>query len=302
MKAGLGTAPVAETLIAWARTADFLELTKPRITLMVLVTTLVGFYLGLKGSVPLALLSNTLLGTALVAGGASAFNMYVERHFDAMMKRTVARPLPAGRLQAREALLFALIITIAGVAYLFAFVNTLTALVATVTFASYLFLYTPLKRRTWLCTLVGAVPGALPAAMGWTAITGRLSLGAWILFAIVFLWQLPHFYAIGWIYREDYARAGYPMLSVIDSNGARTSRQAGLYILLLMLVTAVPTIIGLAGLVYLVGALILGMIFLAYGLLFARSRDCTSARRLFMASIGYLPILLILLVADKIVP
>lgn len=301
MKADFGTAPVAETLIAWARTADFLELTKPRITLMVLVTTLVGFYLGLKGSVPLALLSNTLLGTALVAGGASAFNMYVERDFDAMMKRTVARPLPAGRLQAREALLFALIITIAGVVYLFAFVNALTGLVATLTFASYLFVYTPLKRRTWLCTLVGAIPGALPAAMGWTAITGRLSLGAWILFAIVFLWQLPHFYAIGWIYREEYARAGFPMLPVIDSNGARTSRQAGLYILLLILVTAVPTIIGLAGLVYLVGALILGAIFLAYGLWFARLRDCTSARRLFMASIGYLPILLILLVADKII-
>ncbi len=301
MKAGFGTAPVAETLIAWARTADFLELTKPRITLMVLLTTLVGFYLGVAGSVPLALLSNTLLGTALVAGGASAFNMYVERQFDAMMKRTVTRPLPAGRLHAGEALVFALTITIAGVIYLLAFVNSLTALVAAVTFASYLFLYTPLKRRTWLCTLVGAVPGALPAAMGWTAITGHLSLGAWILFAIVFLWQLPHFYSIGWIYREDYARAGYPMLSVIDSKGARTSRQASLYIFLLILVTALPTIIRLAGFVYLAGAMVLGAIFLAYGLWFARSRDCASARRLFMVSIGYLPILLTLLVADKIV-
>ncbi len=269
---------------------------------MVLVTTLVGFYLGLRGSVPLGLLGHTMLGTALVAGGASAFNMYIERHFDALMKRTDSRPLPAGRLQAGEARTFALIITVAGVIYLFTFVNALTSLVAAVTLASYLFLYTPLKRRTWLCTLVGAVPGALPAAMGWTAITGRFSPGAWILFAIVFFWQLPHFYAIGWIYREDYARAGYPMLAVIDSDGSRTGRQTRLYIVLLTLVTVVPAATGLAGFVYLIGALFLGGVFLAYGFWFARLRDRASARNLFMVSIGYLPILLTLLMADKIAP
>ncbi|HYK90207.1 MAG TPA: heme o synthase, partial [Acidobacteriota bacterium] len=290
------------TLIAWARTADFLELTKPRITLMVLVTTLVGFYLGLRGSVPLVLLGHTLLGTALVASGASAFNMYLERHFDSLMKRTHNRPLPAGRLQAGEALAFAVTITVAGGIYLLAFVNVLTSLVAAITLLSYLFVYTPLKRRTWLCTLVGAVPGGLPAAMAWTAITGHLSLGAWIVFGIVFFWQLPHFYAIGWIYREDYARAGYPLLAVVDSSGSRTSRQSDVYIVLLILVTVMPVMAGLAGFVYLVGALALGIAFLACGVWFTRSRDRASARRLFMASILYLPILLALLMADKIAP
>jgi protoheme IX farnesyltransferase len=302
VKAGLQSAPAAESLIAWARTADFLELTKPRITLMVLVTTLVGFYLGLNGRVPLLLLAHTMLGTALVAGGASAFNMYVERHLDALMKRTVARPLPAGRLQAGEALVFALATTVTGVVYLIFFVNILTGLIAAITLSSYLFLYTPLKRRTWLCTLVGAVPGALPAAMGWTAVTGRFSPGACVLFAIVFLWQLPHFYAIGWIYREDYAKAGFPMLAVIDTSGSRTSRQASVFIVLLILVTVIPVMIGLAGWIYLGGALALGFLFLLYGFGFARLRDRISARRLFMASIYYLPVLLALLIFDKVVP
>lgn len=300
MKAGLGTASGADILAAWARTTDFLELTKPRITLFVLSTTLVGFYLGLKGGVHLVLLGHTMLGTALVAGGASAFNMYFERRLDALMKRTVSRPLPAGRLQSGEALAFALTITIAGVIYLLAFVNALTSLVATISLLSYLFLYTPLKKRTWLCTLVGAVPGALPAAMGWTAITGHLSLGAWILFAIVFFWQLPHFYAIGWMYRQDYARAGFPMLAVIDSSGSRTSRQANLYIALLVLATVAPSLIGLAGLVYLAGALALGTLFLAFGLGFARMHNGVSARRLFLASVCYLPMLFALLMVDKI--
>jgi protoheme IX farnesyltransferase len=302
VKVGLETAPATASLISWARTADFLELTKPRITLLVLVTTLVGFYVGFKGSVPLMLLGHTVVGTALVAGGASAFNMYLERHLDALMERTVSRPLPTGRVRSGEALAFALSISVAGVVYLFAFVNALTSLVSAVTFVSYLFLYTPLKRHTWLCTLAGAVPGALPAAMGWTAVTGHLSLGAWVLVAIVFFWQFPHFYAIGWIYREDYARAGFLMLAVIDSSGSRTSRQAGMYIVLLILVTVVPSIIGLAGLVYLVGALALGLLFLAYAFWFARLRDRVSARRLFVASICYLPILLALLMVDKVAP
>jgi protoheme IX farnesyltransferase len=294
--------PAPEALIEWARAADFLELTKPRITLMVLLTTLVGFYLGLKGTVPWLLLAHTLLGTALVASGASAFNMYVERNIDALMKRTVSRPLPAGRLQSGEALVFALVITVAGVVYLFVLVNILTGFVAAVTFASYLFLYTPLKRRTWLCTLVGAVPGALPAAMGWTATTGDLSPAAWVLFGIVFLWQLPHFYAIGWMYREDYAKAGFPMLSVIDASGGRTSRQASIFIVLLILVTVIPVWIGLAGWIYLCGALALGVLFLASAFGFVRLRDRLSARRLFMASIYYLPMLLALLMVDKVAP
>ena len=302
MRAGLRTAAAEHGVVARSRTTDFLELTKPRITLMVVATTFVGFYLGLKGKVPLALFCHTLLGTALVASGASAFNMYFERHLDGLMRRTNERPLPAGRVQPVEAIAFALFITVAGVLYLFVCVNHLTSLVAAVTFVGYLFLYTPLKRRTWLCTLVGAVPGALPAAMGWTAITGRLSWDAWILFAIVFFWQLPHFYAIGWMYREDYARAGFPMLAVVDSNGSRTSRQTNLYIVLLVLVTVVPSAIGLAGLVYLAGALMLGALFLARGFQFARLRDAVSAKRLFLASVCYLPILLTLLVVDKAAP
>ncbi len=302
MKAVPKTIPVAELLIAWARTTDFLELTKPRITLLVVFTTLAGFYLGLRGGVPPILLGNTLLGTALVAGGASAFNMFFERRFDALMRRTLDRPLPAGRLQSGEAFIFALVITTLGVVYLAISVNLLTSLVSAITLVSYLFLYTPLKRRTWLCTLVGAVPGALPAAMGWTAITGHLAPGAWVLFAIVFLWQLPHFYAIGWIYREDFARGGFPILAVIDSNGSRTGRQASIYIILLVAVTALPSIIGLAGSVYLAGALALGGLFLASGFWFFRARDGVSARRLFVMSVCYLPVLLTLLMIDKIAP
>jgi protoheme IX farnesyltransferase len=290
------------TVSSWARTSDFLELTKPRITLLVLTTTLVGFYVGQSGSVPLLLLGHTLLGTALVAGGASAFNMYLERHLDALMKRTSGRPLPSGRLHSREAYLFATAISCAGTLYLYAFVNPLTSQVSAVTFASYLFLYTPLKRRTWLCTLIGAAPGALPAVMGWTAGTGRLAPGAFVLFAIVFLWQLPHFYAIGWMYREDYARAGFPMLAVIDAGGSRTSRQAILYIVSLVLVTVIPTLMGMTGLVYLSGALLLGILFLVYGLTFSRLRNRISAKRLFLASICYLPVLLALMMADKLGP
>ncbi len=302
MKAGPGTASIADNLIVWARGADFLELTKPRITLMVLVTTLVGFYAGLNGEAPLLLLANTLFGTALVAGGASALNMYFERHFDALMKRTADRPLPSGRLQPREALAFASTISIAGVSYLFAAVNALTGALATVTFLSYLFLYTPLKRRTWLCTMVGAIPGALPVAIGWAAITGRLSPGAWVLFAIVYLWQLPHFYAIAWIYREDYARGGFPMLAVVDSTGSRSGRQAVLYTVILILASILPSALGMSGRVYLAGALALGAGFLACGLRFARRQDNGSARRLFLASICYLPIILALLMIDKISP
>jgi protoheme IX farnesyltransferase len=283
-----------------ARIADFLELTKPRITLLVLATTVVGFYLGTRAPIPVLLLWHTLLGTALVAGGASALNMWYERRQDSLMLRTVRRPLPAGRLSAREAVVFALAISSAGILYLLVWVNPLTSLLAALTLLGYLFVYTPLKSRTWLCTLVGAVPGAIPPMLGWTAVTNGLSLGAWVLFAIVFLWQLPHFYAIGWMYREDYARAGFPMLPVIDASGRRTSWQASLFILALILVTMIPALAGLAGYYYLAGALASGLCFLCYGVLFARVRDFVAARRLFVISVFYLPILMTLLVADKI--
>lgn len=283
-----------------ATTSDFLELTKPRLISLVLFTTLVGFCCGVAGEIPLLLLLHTMAGTSLMAGGASAFNMYVERELDALMKRTALRPLAAGRLKSAHALLFALAISIGGFIYLFFFVNHLTSLLSAIIFAGYLFLYTPLKSRTWWCTFAGAVPGALPIVMGWAGATDSLSWEAWIFFAIIFLWQLPHFYSIGWMYREDYARAGLPVLSVIDWSGKRTGRQAIVFISVLIIFTLLPYRTGLAGLSYLAGALILGAVFLAFGIHFARLRDRLSARRLFIASSVYLPALLILLMIDRL--
>jgi protoheme IX farnesyltransferase len=294
-----GVASISAPRLAWARTSDFLELTKPRLTSLVLFTTLAGFCTGTQGSIPMGLLFHVLMGTALMAGGASAFNMYAERELDARMKRTALRPLAAGRLKLRQALLFALGISVAGEVYLYVFVNHLTSLLSAIIFASYLFLYTPLKTKTWLCTPAGAVPGALPIVMGWAGAHGSLSSGAWVLFAIVFFWQLPHFYSIGWMHREDYARAGLPVLSVIDLSGQRTGHQATLFIAVLIACTLLPACIGLAGPAYLVGAAALGSAFLAFGIHFARLRNRLSAQRLFVVSALYLPALLILLLLDK---
>lgn len=302
MKAGINTVQAQAPPASRARTADFLELTKPRITFLVVITTLAAFYLGTSGTVPLLPLCHALLGTALVASGASAFNMYLERNLDALMRRTTDRPLPSGRVQSGEALIFAVIVSSAGMIYLFVFVNHLTSLLSALTFLSYLFLYTPLKTRTWLSTVIGAVPGALPVTMGWAAATSGLSIGAWVLFGILFLWQLPHFYAIGWMYREDYARAGFPMLPVIDLTGFRTARQVNLYLLALLALTALPARIGLVGPLYLAGAIILGILFFIYGAIFSRKRDRRSAHNLFLASILYLPVLLTLLIVDKVKP
>jgi protoheme IX farnesyltransferase len=282
-------------------TFDFLKLTKPTITLLVLATTFAGFLTGSRGTISLPLLIHTLVGTAFVAGGASAFNMYIERAVDALMHRTALRPLASGRLQSGPVLVFALVISVAGFVYLFVFVNHITSLLSAIIFAGYVFLYTPLKTRTWLCTLVGAVPGALPIVMGWTAATASISLNAGVLFAIVFLWQLPHFYSIGWIYREDYARAGLPMLAVIDLDGQRSGRQAVLFISALIVITFIPSMIGITGLIYVTGTALLGFIFLAYGIRFARLRNVHSARRLFVASALYLPVILSLLVVDSFV-
>jgi len=295
-----GAGAVSASRPAWARTSDFLALTKPRLTSLVLFTALVGFCAGVRGSVPLLLLLHTLAGTALMAGGASACNMYTERGIDARMRRTSLRPLPAGRLKSGPALSFALGISAAGFVYLFAFVNRLTSLIAALVFLGYLFLYTPLKTRTWLCTFAGAIPGALPIVMGWAGARGSLSLGAWVLFAIVFLWQFPHFYSIGWIYREDYARAKLPMLSVIDLSGQRTGHQVAAFIALCFFCTLLPARLGLAGPAYLAGAVALGSAFLAFGIHFARMRDRPSARRLFVASALYLPAVLVLMILDKL--
>jgi protoheme IX farnesyltransferase len=299
MRFNQGVVSISAPQLIWDRATDFFSLTKPKLTSLVLFTTFVGFYSGIPTAIPLMQLLQTLIGTALMAGGAGAFNMYLERELDALMKRTALRPLASGRLKSSHALLFALVISAGGFIYLFLFVNHLASLLSAIIFIGYLFLYTPMKTKTWWCTLAGAVPGALPIVMGWAGARGNLSLEAWLLFAIVFLWQLPHFYSIGWMYREEYAHAGLPVLSVVDWSGIRTGRQAVLFIGVLVVFTLMPARMGLAGSWYLAGALIFGAIFLAFGIYFARARNRIAARRLFVVSAFYLPALLILLMLDK---
>ncbi len=282
------------------RPADLWELTKPGITGLVLATTAVGFYLGVNGSLDMSLLLFTLVGTALLAAGANALNHYAERDADALMKRTRDRPLPAGRLEPWAALVFAATISAAGAAGLWLFVNPLTAVLGVVALLSYIFAYTPLKSRTSLCTIVGAVPGAIPPMMGWTAVRGELDVLAWVLFSIVFLWQLPHFLAIAWLYRGDYERAGLPMLPVVDPEGTRTAHQIILYSLALLTVSLLTTVLELTGALYFFGALTLGIGLLALGVGVAISKTGVRAKRLFLASVLYLPILLVLMIVDKV--
>jgi heme o synthase len=284
--------------VASARAADFLALTKPRLNLLVVATTLAGYYLGADHWDP-ALLASTVVGTALVAGGAAAFNQILERDTDSLMRRTRTRPLPDGRMRVASAVWFALGLSLAGLALLASGANWLAASVAGTTLISYALIYTPLKAKTSLSTLVGGVPGALPPMIGWSAATHTLSLEAWILFAIVFLWQMPHFLAIAWLCREDYARAGLPMLPVVEPDGRSTAQQAVLYAAVLVPVSLAPTLIGLAGRVYFAGALVLGLAFLAFGIQFARARTNDNARRLFLGSISYLPLLWGLMLSNR---
>jgi protoheme IX farnesyltransferase len=277
------------------------ELTKPGITRLVLVTTAAGFYLAGGASSSLLTFINALFATALVASGTNALNQWWERDADAHMRRTAQRPLPSGRVSSREAMLFAWGISIVGLVYLALFVNTLTAFVVGFTLGSYVFIYTPLKRKTWYSTLIGAVPGALPIIAGWTA-TGRpLNEAAWALFGIMFLWQMPHFFALAWIYREDYRNAGFQMLTVVDSSGTRAAWQALLYTAALIPISLLPTVFGLTGVVYLAGAVVLGVGFLLPTILMLmRGPSEKFAWRTFIASIVYLPTLLLLMVIDKI--
>ncbi|MEK6716733.1 MAG: heme o synthase [candidate division NC10 bacterium] len=285
---------------AQGRAADFLMLTKPRVVLMVLVTTAVGYYLGSSGVLNGVRLLHTLLGTALAAGGTIALNQYLERDRDALMERTRLRPLPDGRLEPMEALTFGVAITIAGILYLALSVDPLTALVTAVTAGSYLFLYTPLKGRTTLCTIPGAISGALPPVAGWVAARGDFGPGAWVLFAILFLWQIPHSLGIAWVYRDDYARAGIRLLPVVEPEGRSTGRQIVSNCLALLVVGLMPTLIGLTGPVYFLGALVLGMGFLGCGVILAISRSVVDARRLVFASLVYLPALLVLMTFNKV--
>lgn len=298
--------PDAGSLLAaaWGRLASYLALTKPRIVVMVLVTVATGFWLGARGlasqsgSIRTLLLS--LLGTGLVAGGASAWNQFLERSSDLRMKRTASRPLPSGRLKPLEAAIFGSLLAIVGTWILAVSANPAAAAVAVTTFVLYVFVYTPLKPLTTLNTAVGAVPGALPPVIGWAAATGHLGIEAWSLFLIVFLWQFPHFLAIAWIYRDDYARGGHMMLPTIDPKGSITGRQAASYALALIPAGLLPTAIGLAGPFYFLGALALGIFYLSYSVRFWSDVSDPTARRLLRASFLYLPAILALLLLNPL--
>ncbi|MDB6123860.1 MAG: Protoheme farnesyltransferase [Pedosphaera sp.] len=293
--------PLAEaTVVEKTRFAVISDLFKARLTFLVLLTTLVGFYVGFRGPLNLLLLLHTMLGTALVASGAAALNQLLEREHDAKMRRTEDRPLPSGRLQPRTVLILGVACGGVGLIYLASAVNLLTSLLGAITLVSYLFVYTPLKRITTLNTVIGAIPGALPPLMGWAAAQGEITPGGWSLFAILFFWQLPHFFAIAWIYREQYAQAGFMMLPVVDPNGERTGRQAVSHTLGLLPISLCPYLFKLAGPVYLFGALALGLAYLWFAIQFSRHLTVPRARQLFFVSILYLPLLLGLMVFDKI--
>ena len=281
------------------RVSAFVELTKPRIASLVSMTAAVGYLAGAPKSVPWTGLAHLIIGTALAAGGASALNQTIERNIDGKMRRTMLRPIPSRRVTAVEAGAFGCALSGAGCAYLWTAVDGLAALLAALTLASYLGIYTPLKRITSLNTVVGAVPGALPPVGGWAAARGSVGLEAWILFAILFLWQLPHFLAIAWIYRDDYARADLAMLPCQDNGGAKTGRQVALYTLALTPVSLAPCLFGMAGAFYFAGALALGCAFTAFAGRMAWKRSAISARRLLTASLLYLPLLLGLLILDR---
>lgn len=284
------------------RGADLLALTKPRITFMVVLTTAVGFVFASRpenGGIDWGRLLHTVIGTALVASGASALNMVVEAPLDARMRRTATRPIPAGRLDPFVALAFAVAVSVAGMAYLATQVDLLTAAVGALTLAGYVFVYTPMKRKSSLSTIVGALPGAAPPVMGCTAAAGVLGREALALFALLFLWQLPHFLAIAWLYKSDYQRGGFAMLTVDDDWGDRTSRQMVLWAAALVPASLLPNVFGLSGPLYLAGALVLGLVYLAASFAFVFRQDARAARRLLLVSVLYLPVVLALLVVDR---
>ena len=281
-------------------TAVFADLVKARLTTLVLLTTFVGFYLGWRGAMNFALMFHALLGTALVAAGASALNQLLEREHDAKMRRTQDRPLPSGRLQPATVAIFGGVCSVAGLVYLALLVNLLTSVIGAVTLVSYLFIYTPLKRVTWTNTLVGAIPGALPPLMGWTAARNELGNEGWALFAILAFWQLPHFFAIAWMYRDEYAKAGFIMLPNVDADGSRTAQQAVINTVALLLVSLCPFVFGMSGKIYLVSAIVFGAGFLFCAIQFSRRLTLASARQLFFASIIYLPLLLTAMCCDKL--
>ncbi len=292
------------------RFMDYMELMKPELTFLSVLTTLCGFYLATQGTFDWLLFFNVAIGTTLVGGGAGTLNQYIERNYDALMKRTERRPLPAGRLLPMEVLTYGIIISVVGLAQLTIFVNVLTGFLAFLTWSSYLFLYTPLKRVTPLSTLIGGIPGAIPPMMGWTAMRNEVSIEAWILFAILFFWQMPHFFSLAWMYKKDYARAGFKVLSVSDEHGHRTSFQILIYLLALIPASLAPSFSGMTGMASSISALLLGVSFLIFGIAlmkFSRQTSIDSlskvnyySRKLFFASLVYLPVLMIVMSLDKL--
>ncbi len=278
---------------------DLVELVKARLTLLVLLTTAVGFYLGAEGLINFVALLHTVFGTAAAAAGAAALNQWWEYNLDALMQRTRSRPVPAGRMRPRDAVILGSALSIFGVAYLAFVCNALSAALAAITIIIYIFAYTPLKRVSTFNTALGAVPGALPPMIGWAAARGTLNAGAWTLFAILFFWQLPHFFAIAWMYRDDYARAGFQMISSDDRTGERSASQSVFFCMLLFVVAGLPAFLGIATVFYLLAELILGAVFVAVAMRFLKTRARSDARRLFITSIIYLPLLLGALVLSK---
>lgn len=285
-------------LVMRDKLAAYAELTKPRITFFIVLTAAAGFCLGTKGALDYALLAHTLVGVALLSSGIATLNQYMERGLDGRMRRTAARPLPAGKLRPLDALVFGVALTVVAEAYLAFLVNPLTALLGFSVIVGYLFCYTPLKTRTSLSTVVGAFPGAMPPLVGWAAANNAIGVEAWTLFAILFLWQFPHFLAIAWMYREDYARAGIMMLPVVEPEGLRTGQQIVIWALLLLPVSLMPTALGTSGAIYFFGAIVLGLLYIASSVAAAVSLSRQNARRVLLASVLYLPVLLGLMVMN----
>lgn len=281
------------------KVSDYWTLTKPEVNSLVVASSLAGFYLGWRGPVNYLLLFHTLAGTLLVASGTATLNQWFERQSDARMRRTANRPLPAGRLSASEALWFGIVLSVGGGLYLWLAANLLASLLAMLTLASYLLLYTPLKQKTTYCTLVGAFPGAMPPLIGWAAARGSLNLEAWILYAILFIWQFPHFLSIAWMYREDYERAGLLMLPLDDPQGRKAARQILVTSLALLPVSLLPTWLGQMGWIYFFGTLALGLGILYCGVLTSVVRSKLLARRLLLASVFYLPLVFGFMILDK---
>jgi heme o synthase len=279
---------------------DYIQLTKPRITWLILMSTAIGFYFGASSAWSWSVLIHTIIGTGLIASGTAALNQWWERDADARMHRTQKRPLPAHRISARGAMWFAIALSIAGFGELWLGANQLTAWLGLFTLGTYLFVYTPLKQRTPHATTVGALPGAMPPVIGYAAASGMVDERALVLFAILFLWQFPHFYSIAWLYRDDYSRAGIKMLPVIDPTGIRTARQILAYALVLVPISAAPSYFAMTGNIYLGGALLLSTMYLYYGMRIARERTPLRARAVLLASIVYLPLLYVLMLADSV--